>query len=172
MNFGSIDSPWRRNKNDLRASFPGVRDRLFSMVHQTGLEPARDSPCAPKAHAYTYFATGACVVLGADGFLSAGLCRLVRTLLGKGDERLSNFSTFADNFSETFGISTGKWACPHLLLSAPCLNLPLTMGILTGRNPGELEILSLTCLPFHHRRSEVIISVQRERKNKEKRLSF
>ena len=138
----------------------------------TGLEPARCShvtlrrtriPIPPLVRVWCWMRTDFCPHV---------FCWLVRTLFGKGNERLSNFSTFADNFSETLGISRGKWACPHLLLSAPCLNLPLTMGILTGRNPGELEILSLTCLPFHHRRSEVIISVQRERKNKEKRLSF
>ena len=37
-------------KNGLRTSFPGRRDRLFPMVRATGLEPARDFPCAPKSN--------------------------------------------------------------------------------------------------------------------------
>ena len=68
------------------------------MVHQTELEPARDSLCAPKAHAYTYSATGACVVIDADEFSAQLCCKPVRALLAKRNKQLSDFTTPADNF--------------------------------------------------------------------------
>ena len=149
------------------------------MVSWTGLEPAWSSPIDPKSIACTYFATRTLIFLGrfeafASGDVRTFLCRphssatyvldFVRTASKLYLETRPHLTLFGENFGEIsiFGFFRS------LLSSALFGNLPRNTGFYDDGIPVISRFLSLTCLPFHHRRSEVIISVPRKRKNVEK----
>ena len=108
------------------------------MVHQTGLEPARDFPCAPKAHAYTYSATGAYVILGVRTNLVRMPFPAVSCLPELRERTAFQFYHPADNFYRISGDFVGLGG-----LSASHPNCEIPKAFLAYRIPRISWILSL-----------------------------